>query len=284
VIRFRFTEDERRYLQLLSEAYRIIASKVPPALVSRVMRSVGKLEQMAYLEGVRQGLAIAELSLRLEERGRQSVRDLKAFQAHAILYGSTDTPMREVELEWLEKIGLPENTAATAWLDDEPLRYAPQTLAEWEGEESTPEAAPAPHFSNLQDLDPDLRRHFQPDAPDAPDEPPFELPPGIKPEGADDPQERPAMLDQLRDVLSELNPKPETWQDLILHTHRVTGIDAGFLDLQLSSDMGSAVLAQCGIHIHPGLGFNLQELQERQEQELSPAPPPETEQDDGGAA
>jgi len=264
MIRFRFTEDERRYLLLLSEAYRLIAQHLPVAAAARVMRNLGKLEQMASLEGVRQGLAIAELSLLNEEGGRQTVRGLKAFQAHAVIYGSTDTPLREAELEWLDKLGAPEDTSDQAWLDHAPMRFAPQTLAEWKEEQSTP-----PHFSRLEDLDPDLlpsemRRLPDPNAGhgavDGFGGSDFDDFPGPTPDDAGDRQERPAMLDQLRDVIAAIKPKPATWTDLILQVHRVTGIDAGFLDLQLSTDMGRTVLAQCGVQVDPGMGINLQEI------------------------
>lgn len=261
MIRFRFTEDERRYLLLLAESYRIIASQLPPAMAARVMRNLGKLEQMGYLEGIRQGLAIAELSLLNADGDRQSVRGLKAFQAHAVIYGLTDTPLRQVEQEWLDKLGVVEGTSLGPWLDSEPMRYAPQTLAEWEDEQAAP-----PHFSRLEDLDPKLQPAGWFDDRDRAaasiEQDEIELPPGIKPEGADSRQERPALLDQIRDVLVNANPKPSNWQELILHVHRATGIDAGFLDIQLSTDMGRTVLTQCGLHIDPGLGINLQELSE----------------------
>lgn len=88
------------------------------------------------------------------------------------------------------------------------------------------------------------------------------------------------MMDRIRGVLLKMNPKQASWQDMILHVHRVTGVDAGFLDIQLSSPMGMTVLAQCGIHINPGAGINLPELQER----LAAAqPPPESDENDGSA-
>jgi hypothetical protein len=40
---------------------------------------------------------------------------------------------------------------------------------------------------------------------------------------------------------------PKTWQDLILGLHRHMGVDAGFLDLQLTTHFGRTVLDQCGL-------------------------------------
>lgn len=135
MIRFRFTEDERRYMLLLTESYRLIAQHMPPAIASQVLRSFGKLEQMAHLEGVRQGVAIAAVSNAGTLAAQGDLEHLKAFQLHAHVYGSNDTPLRDVETKWMSKLGVDVDHAANGWMDDAPMQFAPQTLAEWQEQE-----------------------------------------------------------------------------------------------------------------------------------------------------
>lgn len=276
MIRFRCSEDEARYQRLVAEAYRILATQLSSPSVSHVMRNFAKLEQLSYLEGIRQGLAVAEISIQGADRGQPHARNLKAFQAHAMVYGSTDTPLRQVEEEWLRQIGTQETVSRDAWLDDKPMRFAPQTLQESIGE--LPQAHPPPHFSRLEDLDPRLAAPFR-TAPASPPEAttlqtayddgaPLQLVP-------DDQVEEPASLDRIREVLLSTGEKPSTWTDLILLLHRSTGFDAGFLDIQLNTHMGRTALAQCGIHLDPGPGLDLSSL--------PVADPPDTEDHGGGA-
>jgi hypothetical protein len=287
VIRFRHTEDERRYLALRSEIYVRIAQHLPAEMVSEVLCNFGKLEQLLHLEGVRQGLAVAEMSSLAHQAGESGVRHLKAFQAHAMMYGSQDTPLTAVEQERLERWGLPADSGSKGWLDGNPLRYAPQTVAEWESEQAGGTHVP-PSFVKARQkveqvvagmadqLTPKEKAllHGEPSAPrwaegaeedvwsdedvvallgDAPAR-----------EGNLDTQERPAALDLLRDEIMAMRSKgwePKTWEDLIMQLHVATKQDAAFLDIQLSTQVGRAVLDQCGVHIYPGAGLFLAEIQ-----------------------
>jgi hypothetical protein len=65
----------------------------------------------------------------------------------------------------------------------------------------------------------------------------------------------PDALDRARSMLQSLTSggwQPPDWATLVMKLHQHLGIDAGFLDLQLSSPMGAAVLAQCGVTVRPG--------------------------------
>lgn len=260
MIRFRHSEDERRYLALRSEIYRLAAA-LPPTAVTRVLRNLGKLEQLLHLEGVRQGLAIAEISNLASEHGHPHVRPLKAFQAHATIYGSTDSPLSAVEQEWLTKLAITEqesHAAASAWLDDAAMRYAPQTLTEWEGEDP-----PAPVFERLDDVMERVNR-----VPDAAESDAstvaLDIPPVMEPRH-DAEEESPSFLDEVRNHLQPLLSggwNPDNWRDLILRLHLDMKVDAAFLDLQLSTDFGRAMLDQCGLYnLHPGHSIMLEELQ-----------------------
>jgi hypothetical protein len=267
VIRFRFTEDEKRYLALLSALYRNFATHLPPHLVSACMRDLGKLQDTLLLEGVRQGVAVAELS---ELGPEPNLRQLKAFQAHAIVYGSQDTPLRDAELGWLQKWGRPANTAENAWLDNSPMQFAPDTFDAWEAERRVAPASarrvcpsdgcqsPACMAANrcLALDDPRPISH--------PESFPFET----FPEEEGDVQDRPDLLDRSRDVLLQLvksGNEPSDWGQMILALQRELHVDAGFLDLQMSTPMGRTVLDQCGLFNLRADRLNLQDLLVQQE-------------------
>ena len=278
MIRFRFTEDERRYLRLRSEAYRLIAQRLDPQALSKVMRNFGKLAELVHFEGIRQGFGGAELSLRLADRGRQDFRPLKAFQAHAMVYGSTDTPLRDVELETLDSMSQNEDSASSAWLDKEPMRFAPQTLDEWAAEEQVVGTVMEPGSGE----EPSLVDHFERmktagEVPlvegDPPERPPFDSADWLalqdakpEPEETDQPPSAPQFLDRVRDHLQAATEKYESWQDLIFKLHLGMQVDAGYLDLVLSTPEGLTVLAQCNqTHLHPGAEMNIETLRQKPE-------------------
>jgi hypothetical protein len=292
MIRFRQKEDERRYLLLRSEVYRRVAG-LPPGLVSEVMRNFGKLEQLLQLEGIRQGLAVAELSAMGEDANAHfaqseetGVRHLKAFQAHAEIYGSSDTPLVDVEQEWLQRWKVDGDSA---WLDPAPMRYAPATLAEWESEEDTEFSAgqattlPAP---------PSEPAGWE-DGASAPvdslfGESLFGETTESGAEGTSDSQERPDMLDQVREHIRGKRKQgwePKSWEQLILDLHLAMHVDAAFLDIQLSTQMGATVLAQAGIHLNPGLGIHLEDIRTEAEAIVSSAAAAKEQGEaDGGSA
>ncbi len=254
MIRFRSAEDERRYLILRGEMFRrITGAGLSDETASQILRNLGKVEMMLFLEGIRQGLALGAIGQEASHTN-QSPEDVaapspmpdphsfKAYQLHAIVYGSADTPLRSVEKEWLERLGLPEDHLASSWLDDRPMRFAPMTVAEAMGEPTpappmikiSADRAPIPVIEPEQDplLLELLSRKNETPEPD------------------DDRPESPIFLDSVRDRIQTLTSsgwKPTTWPELILRLHHEMAVDAAFLDLQLSTDFGRTVLDQCGL-------------------------------------
>jgi hypothetical protein len=273
VIRFRHTEDEARYLRLRSAIYREIATHLPARLVSTVMRNLGKMEQVLHLEGIRQGVSVAELSLLAQELGG---RDLRAFQAHATLYGSQDTPLTDVEQEWLEKLGLDPTTADGAWLDRSPMRFAPKTVVESGANPRDRDGVKlAPGVTSISAEELLERRGTEPtelqlldrQAPTPGGRPPDvdgykEVEPGDYADEEIQP-ESPSFLDRVRGQIQTMTAggwKAESYQQLVLDLHRELQTDAAFLDLQLSTHVGRTMLTQCGIFLNPGHGINLGEM------------------------
>lgn len=291
MIRFRFRKDEQRYVRLASELYRDVAANLAPNLVSRVMRNLAKVEQLIFLEGVRQGLAIAEISNLSEQLGGPiTVRDNKPFQAHALVYGSSDTPLVDTEEQWLSKLGAETNHGGDAWLEKQPMRFAPQTLEEALQDE--PQSAEAPRqgaeasepnrsapwasedIEGARPLtDEEIASIIHGDSSD--DETSLEPAPGD--ENATQ-AESPAFLDHVRDRIQALQKSGatfESYQDLILKLHVHMATDAAFLDLQLATDMGRAVLDQCGLYnLHPGAAIDMSQVHDAREEQSS----------DGGSA
>jgi hypothetical protein len=297
VIRFRFQEDERRFIKLHAEMFEKIArAGLGEAVGSETLRNVGKIEQMAYMEGIRQGLAMAAIATEMFQREMTAIPEphaQKAFQLHALIYGSSDTPLRAVEKEWLAKIEIDDDHLAKSWLDDKPMRFAPATLHELNGTEPpiapmvsvqaatkpmpvvpanpstspgmtdlmvTPDSLPLPetvHGTGVTPLEPWEKGEYEPD-----DDPELEAQiqriiarkdaSKADPPNAEllDAPESPDFLDLARDSIQTLKRggwDPKTWQELILDLHRHMGVDAGYLDIQLTTHVGRAVLDQCGL-------------------------------------
>lgn len=248
MIRFRFREDERRYYALVSEVYRLLGTHLPPDQVSVAMRNLGKLQDLLMLEGVRQGVAAAAISNVSKELELGDLERLKAFQLHAHIYGSQDTPLRAIEEEWLEKFGVPEGQDGP-WLDPTPMRFAPDTERAFAQELAKPQMMTGAELLRqmrdqgvgIEDADiEDIERLLDEEA---------------------DAQERPDLLDRVRDVLQEMASaglQPRDWSDLILRLHVQMQVDAVVLDMQLGTPMGQTVLAQAGfVGLQPGpFGMN----------------------------
>lgn len=273
-MRFRVGEDERRYSALRVEAY-LRLLPLPAATVSEILRNWSKIEAILFWEGVKQGLAIG--TLRAMD-GRQASEQLlhgahAPVAAHAAVYGEADTPLAEVEARHLQTFfsGAAEALAAASmhpWLSTKPVEFAPQTLAEFTKrygvdaisgpggavvvQQAAPALAadPAPASPEEDPADRDIVERLQALI-DREDET-AEL------RGEDRPPESPAFLDRVRDeLLSQVSQgwKPSGWADLIMRLHLSMQVDASYLDLQLSSDSGRAVLAQAGLFdVFPGLG------------------------------
>lgn len=259
MIRFRFREDEKRYYTLLSEVYRLLASQLPPDQVSVAVRNLGKLQDLLMLEGVRQGVAAAAISNTSKERDGTSLEHLMAFQLHAHVYGSQDTPLHDVEREWLDKLGVPEALHGSPWLDPKPMRFAPDTeqafLHELQQQGVRPVRftrgeSPRP-FDDLdpEDVDLDAIERL------------------LGEEESGETQEQPQLLDRIRDVLQGMastGVRPRDWQDLVLRLHLQMHVDAAIIDIQLGTQMGRTVLAQAGFFdLQPGpFGTNLVAIDE----------------------
>jgi hypothetical protein len=271
--RFRVIEDERKYLALRTELYLRIAAHLPPQIASEIMRNYGKLEALLHFEGVKQGLAISTLGLAGEMSDVEALAELdllRPAEAIARIYGDADTPLVVAEAKWVAMMpgrGLEEEP----WLSAAPVELPPMTLAEAHERygpdlkvsapavRATRPAAETP-VESAADYVPtpgDLRSAA--DALAESDDPLAMLERFAIPEHEDAVGESPEQIERIRDTLVRLTKdggwKPADWQELIMRLHIEMQTDAWFLDVQLSTDVGRAMLAQCGMpDIHPGAG------------------------------
>lgn len=257
---FRLEEDERRYLALRSEFFiQLVQSGVPPQTVHEIMRNFGKLEDMMFFEGVRQGMAAAALFPSAET-------NMSALGVHAAIYGGGHaTPLRRVEKMLAEQRTDPAFDPNHQWLNDAPLRFGPLTLNEAieqygadlvvkpavreraSTDERSNDEIYVDNPRNARDLDEAAREESTGLLQD-----PIEMPIGLD-QPADEPIERPELLDRIRDHLLTVPSPPQTWPDLILSVQRAMHLDAGYIDQMLSSPMGMTVLSQVKLfHLHPG--------------------------------
>lgn len=262
---FRLEEDERRYFALRSEFFiQLVQSGVPPQTVHEIMRNFGKLEDMMLFEGVRQGMAVAALISGAEEGSD----DMPALGLHAMLYGGGHaTPLRRVELMVAARRADVDPTFDPnhPWLNDTPLKFGPLTLNEAieqygadlvvkpavreraSTDERSNDEIYVDNPRNARDLDEAAREESTGLLQD-----PIEMPIGLD-QPADEPIERPELLDRIRDHLLTVPSPPQTWPDLILSVQRAMHLDAGYIDQMLSSPMGMTVLSQVKLfHLHPG--------------------------------
>lgn len=244
MIRFRLIDDERRYLILRTELYlRLSQSGADVSVLSDVLRNLGKIESFVYAEGIRQGAVAATVC----------DEELAALDLHHEVYGRADTPLRAVEkARW----GQDETSGV---FEEVPMEFAPLTLTEakrlYAGKPTTAAELQTP-VRNLPIT--------EPPPPEAEgDEELLASIEGHRPESDRDANEHlyevssPDFLDRVRDELSAVQSsgmKFSDWSDLIYHLHMVLGIDAGALDLQLSTHEGRAVLDQAGFFDFPPPG------------------------------
>lgn len=263
MIRFRLIEDERRYLLLRAELYlRLSQSGVDAAVLSDVLRNLGKIESFAYAEGIRQG-AVAHAGSDEQTVG------FSALDLHHAVYGHADTPLREIEKKrW--------GSDATAGVFEElPLEFAPLTLTEAKRlyaakEEKQAKVDVSALLADGERVRAEIRREFVLDDAPLPDDADrrngaeddllFDIIDVRRPEGDDMANEHlyevssPDFLDRVRDELLAAQEGGATfkqWEDLIYHLHIALGIDAGALDLQLSTHEGRAILDQAGFFNFP---------------------------------
>jgi hypothetical protein len=289
MIRFRHADDEKHYIALRSELFRVIASRLPPEHATAAMRDLGKLEGLLYYEGVRQGLACAAVGLAVEMPG---IEKMKYPQVIASIYGAADTPLIDAEKEQLEQLEPAdrERLMQHSWLTATPMKYAPSTYADFMGMKEPPRpmirvnapGPPVPITPEMQKAREDLAASFGPDSIPTPDEaaairkewerePREPTPADIaklsamfeEEDALGPPPHSPELVERARDAISVMikaGYKAQSWPGFVLALHRETGMDAAVLDLVLSGPQGLTMLEQMHVNVRPGASISVDDL------------------------
>jgi len=262
MIRFRHTDDEKRYVMLRSELYRVIAANLSPEHATAAMRDLGKLESLLFYEGTRQGFACAALADM--GTGLPPIQQMKYPQVLAHVYGSADTPLAAIEQEHLDRLDpiARSQAAQHPWLSDAPMRYAPGTYAEFMGMKEAPPPmirvnAPGPPVPVKQQQEATVLA--EPDATSGDrDITPQDVEKLIELFESEDPSaspiQSPEMIERARDAIAMLTKagvKFDSWPGLVLRLQRETGMNAHQIDDVLASPMGITMLTQMKIDVRP---------------------------------
>lgn len=294
MIRFRLVEDERRYIALRTELFlRLSQAGAPVAVVADVLRNLGKIESFAYAEGIRQGAVAAMVAS--DSDGKAALDLHQDLYGHADTplreiekkhgYKGTLGVFEEMPLEFApltlgeaKKFYTEKQVAEVAKVDvaallaagediREALRRDREMLSADDESHTRFDAAFEAAHDDLPPFPEDSDRRG--DA--AADDLFFDAVETITeaaetPRALDDPNEHlrevssPDILDRIRDELlaaKEGGTEFKTWEDLIMHLHLFFSIDAGSLDLQLSTHEGRTVLQQAGYFQFPPPDFDM---------------------------
>jgi hypothetical protein len=274
MIRFRHADDEKRYIALRSELFRVIASRLSPEHATAAMRDLGKLESLLFYEGTRQGFACAALAGL--GTGLPAIQEMKYPQALAHVYGSADTPLAAIEQEHLDRLGPTARSAAAQhpWLSDTPMRYAPSTYAEFVGMQEAPPpmirvdapGPPIPIVKRQQDAAP-TPPALQEAAEREHDVSPGDVEKLIAIFESDDAMgpsiQSPEMIERARDsiaMLTKAGVKFESWVALVLRLQRETGMNAHEIDDVLGSPSGITMLTQMNIGVRPAPSVTVDDI------------------------
>lgn len=260
-MRFRFRRDEERYFTLLSETREFEARPSSDRWVS--LRNRSKLDEMILLEGIRQGAAATALATLIRDAGGPDYTRLKAYQLHSMIYGSADTPLREAELALMKKYGIDTSEHSGGLLDDNPMRFAPETVRE------------SSRFLLLEDplTDDDeddaslleaIEREQSPPSPPTyddsdPDQRSFAGRPlyhesDFMPEH---PVHSPQIVETIREHVSASAKEWPTWHDMVIDLQSKSHMNAALIDIVLNTPIGRSMLSQCGVQLLPGPSFNM---------------------------
>ena len=269
MMRFRFREDEQRYFALLAELNRasvLISSSRPDELVT-LLRNTDKLHNLLMLEGVRQGVALSSLAALVLRSGGPDFTQLKAFQLHAMIYGSADTPLRDAEREWLTKFGIDVSENDKDALDDLPMRYAPETSRDTSGKTLLSDLA---RMGLDDDRDEDTEDPSAEPFPAANEAVPT---PGRTMHGRpvyqmedfvdDQPVHSPDAVERLRDYMQGQDNNWKSWADMVRVLSDRSHISPLYIDIVLNTPIGRTMLTQCGVFLSPGDALDTDGLQDQ---------------------
>lgn len=261
---FRHQEDEINFGRL--KAYLIESMQGAPShVLNNALRVLGRIESMAFYEGVRQG----SVARAIEDRINPEL-DRRPIAQHARVYNGGFTPLVEAEKAYVSRFLVDQNFDE-AWMDDwlqaEPMLIPPMTLSE---ALARPEQAFG--LAAAQPQPPASKRMPEPEAPghgldvltallsdehqqladimaQATDNGIMEFSVAHT-DGSSLQHEQPSFIEKCRDVLQGRMSggwKPDSWKDIIFAVRDDLRADPYATDLALSTDVGKSMLRSIGL-------------------------------------
>lgn len=257
---FRNTRDEVSFGRLKAELVAAIGHRNVRD-VNNILRLVGRIESMAFWEGVRQGFVASSLTSLLEEKPVTH-----PFKAHSSVYCASFTPLSSAEEKYIkEKAGetrfeaLVDAFGLRGDLAPEPMEVPPMTL-----DDLPPEPLSSDEIKAIIDLNREesIEREAlemvsgQPEA--------ISL---IRTDGSVEttttqqthlpPIDSPSFVEVCRDAIQSRLASgwsPGSWSELVLELSVNIQYDPAFLDIALSSDLGRSMLDSIGLgHLTYGI-------------------------------
>ena len=261
---FRNQQDEIMFGRL--KAYLIQSMQgAPDHVLNNALRVLGRIESMAFYEGVRQG----SVARAIEDRINPEL-DRRPIAQHARVYNGGFTPLVEAEKAYVSRF-LVDQDFDSAWMDDwleaEPMLVPAMTLSE---ALARPEQAFG--LAAAQPQPPAARRAHDPEAPahgldvfasllsdenqqladlfaQATENGIMEFSIAHT-DGSSLQHEQPSFIENCRDALQGRMSggwKPESWKDIIFAVRDDLRADPYATDLALSTDVGKSMLRSIGL-------------------------------------
>lgn len=279
---FRHVDDEILFGRLKAQLFQSLQG-APPHMLTNVLRVLGRIESVAFYEGVRQGIVARAIedALRLE----RDDLDMRPLVQHARVYNGGFTPLALVEAAYVRRLmrsDAPDALVEIALdraLAAEPLEMPPMTL-----EEAL--ASPRSSISRMATSDPTEDIHdptllttifaaeaaaaretmpasdFPSDNVDLPfleePSPPWLANDGpitrdfglLRSDGSGHAPEEPDFIERCRSVLQQRMQAgwgPSNWADVVFAVRDELKEDAFAIDLNLSTDVGKSMLRSIGL-------------------------------------
>jgi hypothetical protein len=257
---FRHQQDEIMFGKL--KAYLVQSMQgAPEHVLNNALRVLGRIESMAFYEGVRQGSVARALEDRLHPE-----LDRHPIAQHARVYNAGFTPLAEAELAYIERFVV-DKADADAFLpscmEAEPLLVPPMTLSEALARpeqafglaappQPTPSAPPAvstPGLDVLASLIGDEHQMLAELIRNADSNGIIEFS-AIESDGSSLTAEQPSFIEKCRDVLQGrmgTGWNPGSWKDVVFAVRDDLKADPYMIDLSLSTDVGKNMLRSIGL-------------------------------------
>lgn len=250
LMHFRHVDDEILFGRLKAQLIESLRG-APTHMLTNVLRVLGRIESVAFYEGVRQGV-VAHV---IDRATSVSEDDPSPIAVHARVYNAAFTPLAAAEERYVRRQGI-EDVAHVifAALAATPLEMPPMTLAEALASPTSSFAAPAPpvpavDMPHVDDpIPPWLAGLLGDDATNGIIEGTV-----VRTDGSSTTSgftEQPHFIERCRDVLQtrmRTGWGPAGWTDLVFAIRDDLHADPFAIDLNLSSDVGKNMLRSIGL-------------------------------------